>query len=196
MRRIRLSRQERRFLNAWMADRSWFRQKRYEEDQEYLDCVSDILRHPVFLSMDHYKQHGKTSCKEHCIRVSYLSYRICRKMDWNYRSAARAGLLHDLFLYDWHTHARETGNYFHGLTHPKVAARNAALHFSLTDQEQNIILRHMWPLTLIPPDSKEGFSIVYADKYCSLAEVTGNLAHRILDKTGVKHDVLGKITEQ
>lgn len=25
-----------------------------------------------------------------------------------------AGLLHDLFLYDWHFHAKETGNYFHG----------------------------------------------------------------------------------
>ena len=46
-------------------------------DQAYLDCVRDILEHPVFQSMDEYIQHGNTTCKEHCMRVSYLSYRIC-----------------------------------------------------------------------------------------------------------------------
>ena len=79
------------------------------KDQEYLDCVRDILDHPVFQSMDEYIQHGNTTCKEHCMRVSYMSYRLCRRMGGNWRSAARAGLLHDLFLYGWHTHAKEDG---------------------------------------------------------------------------------------
>ena len=40
------------------------------EDQEYMECVKDILCHPVFQSMDQYIQHGTTTCKTHCIQVS------------------------------------------------------------------------------------------------------------------------------
>ena len=103
-----------------------------------------------------------------------MSYCVCRKYNWDYRQAARAALLHDLFLYDWHTHAKETGNHFHGLTHPRVAMNNASKYFKLTELEKNMILRHMWPLTPVPPRSKEGMSIVYADKFCGLAEVASN----------------------
>ena len=93
----------------------------YISDPEYMECVSDILDHPVFQSMDQYIQHGTTTCKCHCIQVSYLAYTWCKRFGGNWRSAARAGLLHDLFLYDWHTHARETGDHFHGFTHPRTA---------------------------------------------------------------------------
>lgn len=147
-------------------------QEWYERDPEYLACVSDILENHIFQSMDQFIQHGDTTCKAHCIQVSYLSYRICRHMGWEYREAARAGLLHDLFLYDWHTHAKETGNHFHGFTHPKKALQNAEQYFTLTDAERDIILRHMWPLTPIPPRSRAGMALVYADKVCSLSETT------------------------
>ena len=159
---------------------------------EYLEGVQDILEHPVFRSMDHYYQHGTTTCKEHCIRVSYLSYRICRKMGWNSCSAARAALLHDLFLYDWHTHAKLTGHHFHGFTHPRTALENAVMHFDLTEQEQNMILRHMWPLTPIPPATLEGLAVCLADKICSSAEVIENIRKKMQSKTGVQHDILGK----
>ena len=91
--------------------------------------------------MEAYTQHGETSCLRHSINVSYLSYLYCRDHGWQARAAARAGLLHDLFLYDWHFHAKETGNYFHGLTHPRRALENAQRLFSLTDREKNIILQ-------------------------------------------------------
>lgn len=148
--------------------------KEYEKDQEYLECVKDILDNPIFQSMDDFIQHGDTTCKDHCIQVSYLSYCICKKRGWDYRQAARGALLHDLFLYDWHFHARETGNHFHGLTHPKTAMDNASRYFELTAMEKNIILRHMWPLTPVPPKYKEGFVIVYADKHCGLKEVVAH----------------------
>ena len=140
------------------------------KDQEYLECVRDILDHPVFQSMDEYIQHGNTTCKEHCMRVSYVSYRLCRRIGGNWRSAARAGLLHDLFLYDWHTHAKETGHRFHGFTHPRTALENARKYFKLTWEEENAILRHMWPLTPVPPASAVGFAVTAADKLCSLEE--------------------------
>lgn len=150
------------------------------KDKEYMDCVRDIWEHPVFQSMDKYIQHGNTTCKVHSIQVSYGAYKLSRRFGGNWRSAARAGLLHDLFLYDWHTHGKETGEYFHGFTHPRKALANARKYFDLTKEEEDIILRHMWPLTPIPPATRAGFAVTFADKACSTAETAGRLRHWIV----------------
>ena len=167
---IKLTREELHEARAWAQDESWVKRKKYENDPEYLACVQDILDNPVFQSMDQFIQHGQTTCKTHCIQVSYMSYRICRSRNWDYVAVARAGLLHDLFLYDWHTHAKETGEHFHGFTHPRVAMENAIRYFQIPEKEQNMILRHMWPLTVTPPKYREAYVIVMFDKYCSLME--------------------------
>ncbi|MEG2673068.1 MAG: HD family phosphohydrolase [Ruthenibacterium sp.] len=140
------------------------------KDREYLLLVRDILEAPQVSLMKNYVQHGTTTCLAHSINVSYLSYLFCKKHGLNTRSVARAGLLHDLFLYDWHFHKRQKGELLHGFSHPRVALQNAEKAFSLTPLEKNIILRHMWPLTLTPPRYKEAYVVVYFDKYCSLME--------------------------
>lgn len=140
-------------------------------DNDFLICISDILENPKVLSMHRYIQHGATSCLQHCLSVSYLTYRFCRKHKLNFKSAARAALLHDLFLYDWHLHAKLTGEHFHGYTHPALALKNAEAQFNLSPMEKNIILRHMWPLTPIPPLFAEGFVVVWYDKYCGILEM-------------------------
>lgn len=163
--------------------------KKYLTDYEYMECVQDILDSEVFLSTSQFIQHGDTTCMEHCIQVSYLSYCICRKYGWDYRAAARAGLLHDLFLYDWHTHAKETGNHFHGFTHPRIAARNAEIYFSITKEEKRMIARHMWPLTFLPPMSREGMALTYADKVCSATEVIDQMRRWLPVLAGNNHIV-------
>lgn len=180
MKTCRISKEELHKAREWAKDETWVEKKEYERDEEYLACVQDILDHPVFQSMEQFIQHGSTTCKAHCIQVSYMTYKICKSRGWDYVSAARAGLLHDLFLYDWHTHARETGEHFHGLTHPRVAMNNAILHFQISEKEQDMILRHMWPLTPIPPKSKEGYVLLYADKFCGTAEVAGQIRSLLL----------------
>ena len=175
MERTGLSPKEREAAEEWLRDERWAEREEYRKDAEYMECVRDILNDPVFRSMDNYYQHGHTTCKEHCIRVSYMSYKMCRRYGWDYRRTARAARLHDLFLYDWHTHARETGEHFHGFTHPRTAMENAQRYFQVTEMEKNMILRHMWPLTPIPPRYKEGYTIIFADKFCGLAEVGGRM---------------------
>ena len=152
----------------------------YTKDWEYMECVRDIWEHPVFQSMDQYIQHGNTTCKAHCIQVSYLGYQLTKRYGGNWRSAARAGLLHDLFLYDWHTHGKETGERFHGFTHPRKALINARKYFDLTKEEEDIILRHMWPLTPIPPSTRAGFAVTFADKACSTVETTARIKRWLL----------------
>lgn len=139
-------------------------------DDGYFAVVQDIWENEQVQSMRQYPQHGVTSCLQHSLNVSYLSYRFCLAHGLDARAAARAGLLHDLFLYDWHAHRREKGERLHGFTHPGKALENARRLFSLTPKESDIILRHMWPLTLTPPNSREAYVVVLVDKYTSLLE--------------------------
>lgn len=169
----------RKKVRHWIQDEAWIEKKEYEKDEKYYHCVKDILDNPSFQMMSQFTQHGTTSTQAHCIQVSYLSYRIAKKLDLDFYTAARGGLLHDLFLYDWHTHKQETGNRFHGLTHPRVALKNAEREFLLSRAEKDMILHHMWPLTIIPPKTKEGYIIVYADKHCTLAEVGTRISKRL-----------------
>ena len=77
---------------------------RLDEDQllaEYKECVGEILENEQVQKLDRHMQHCNTSRLQHSINVSYYSFLICRRMGWDYRSAARAGLLHDLYFYDW-----------------------------------------------------------------------------------------------
>lgn len=143
------------------------------DDTEYIACVEDILYNETVQSMREFPQHGRTSCLAHSIAVSYLSYLSCKRLGLNAHEAARGGLLHDLFLYDWHEHRKNTGNRFHGLTHPKIALENAEKEFDLTDLERDIIVKHMWPLTPVPPKYREGYIVAYHDKICSTKESLG-----------------------
>lgn len=184
-----LTLKEKRDAVRWAEDTLWVDRREYEKDETYMAYVQDILEHSVFQSMEQYIQHGHTSCRAHCIQVSYMAYQLSRRFGLDARSVARAGLLHDLFLYDWHTHAKETGEHFHGLTHPRTALNNARLYFNLNEIEENCILRHMWPLTPIAPKYWEGMTIVYADKVCGAAEVGRHIKAWILVNWAVKGHV-------
>ena len=116
---------------------------------EFYSEVKDIAEHPVVLRMKLYPHHGSTNCYQHCMNVAYYNYQWCRFLHLDARSAARAGMIHDLFLYDWHTHAKKTGDRFHGLTHPEKSYQNARKFFDLNHIERDIILNHMWPVTFL-----------------------------------------------
>ncbi len=140
---------------------------------EFYEEIKDIAKHPVVLRMKKYPHHGSTNCYQHCMNVAYYNYQWCRFFHLNARAAARAGMLHDLFLYDWHTHAARTGDYFHGMTHPEQAYKNAEKLFKLNSTEKDVILHHMWPVTLFSfPRTKEGWITTITDKYCGACETS------------------------
>lgn len=146
-----------------------------KEDKEYINIVLDILNSDIFKSEDNYIQHGRTTCMEHSIYVSYLAYNICKSRGYDYIAAARAGLLHDMFLYDWHKND-DGRKGLHGFTHPRLAANNAKKYFDISDKEYNMIITHMWPLTPRLPKSKEAWAVTYADKLCSAIEIKDGIA--------------------
>ncbi len=140
-------------------------------DEEFYECIQDIAKHPVVLRMKLYPHHGNTNCYQHCLHVSYYNYVWCRFFHLDAKSAARGGMLHDLFLYDWHTRkSAKRLKDLHGFSHPEIALRNAGRDYSLTPCEREIIRKHMWPLTVVPPMCREAWIVTAADKYCSLLE--------------------------
>ncbi len=152
-----------------------------ENDNEYLECVSELLNNNVVKSMDNYIQHGTTTTFDHCLKVSYESYKIAKKLGLDYRSAARAGLLHDLFLYDWHKNTEKKPLFQkHGFTHPKVALDNATKYFNLNEIEKDIIAKHMWPLTFRHiPRYKESIIVTMVDKHRSTIETFEPLTNKV-----------------
>lgn len=136
---------------------------------EFNDCIGDLLDLDDVKKLDNFSQHLETSRLQHSINVSYYSFLFCRFLNFDYRSAARAGILHDLFLYDWRLEKQPEGA--HAFAHPKVALRNAKSNVSLNEIEEDAILKHMFPLTLTPPKYKESIIVSLADKYCASCEV-------------------------
>lgn len=154
-------------------------------EKEYYETVQDILQHEEFLKLKDYFHHN-SSIYAHVHDVAYFSYRICKYLKLDFRSAARGALLHDFFLYDWRNHdvpdlPREK---FHGLAHPAIAVANAKRHFSINDIEEDIIKKHMWPLTIVPPKYKEAYIVSFADKYLSSREFINEYIQK--ESTGIR----------
>ncbi len=142
-----------------------------ESASDYYYFVEDLLKSETVLKMKEFTHHGETSCFQHCLNVSYYNYKVCRFFSLNERAGARAGLLHDLFLYDWHTYRRKKGERLHGFTHAKTALKNVRENFYVTDLESDMIEKHMFPLNITAlPKYRETLVIVMVDKYCGLLE--------------------------
>lgn len=138
---------------------------------EFYTIVQDLISNETVQKMKEYRQHYDTSTYEHCFYVAYISYKICKKLGLDYKAAARAGMLHDLFLYDWRN-SRKTLNleHPHAFIHSKIALKNASKLFNLTEKEKDIIVKHMWPVTLKFPKYPESFIVTFVDKYSALQE--------------------------
>ncbi len=143
------------------------------EDLIFKSYLEEIMQKKKFLKMNRYLQHGNTSCLLHSIAVSYYSYRLCKflKLKVHEKELIRGALLHDYFLYDWHQKYKPTKKVgLHGMIHPKIALYNAKKDFDINYLEQDIISRHMFPLTFNPPKYKESVIVCLVDKACSIYE--------------------------
>ena len=146
--------------------------------EKFLEIINDILANKSIQNLKLYKHHYAYTRLEHCLSVSYYTYVICKFLHLDYKSAARAALLHDLFFYDCEDKISRPKN--HIKNHPKIALENANKLFNLNKKEQDIILKHMWPLTFSPPKNLESFIVTIVDKYCAFKEWSMYCAFYIL----------------
>lgn len=135
----------------------------------------DILSSPNFHKTRGHIQHGNMTVNAHCMNVAKYSLAISDKLAklgirCKRDELIRGALLHDYFLYDWHDEDHRQPHKLHGFYHPGIALKNASVEYDLTPREQEIIRKHMWPLTVVPPTCREAWIVTTADKWCSLLE--------------------------
>lgn len=140
----------------------------WQQDAEYYSYIEDLIKQPEVLRLRNYIQHHHSDRLTHSISVSYQSYRWAKKLNLNARSVARAGLLHDMFYYDWRETKFELGT--HAYVHPRVSLRNAEKLTKLSPMEKDIILKHMFGATLELPQYRESLLVDMVDNVAAVQE--------------------------
>lgn len=155
-------------------------------NKEFLNIIKDIISNETVQEMKNFRQHYETTCFDHCYMVSYYCYLICKKYKLDYISATKAAMLHDLFLYDWRIRQPDRKG-LHAFTHGKLACENASKLFDLTQKEKDMIITHMWPVTMKFPTSIEGLILTFVDKYCATSETFEVLKSRMFMKKAFRY---------
>lgn len=133
--------------------------------------ADEIIQHEEYQKLKNFIQHGKITCYDHSLSVAMRSYKLAieRNKKVNLDSLIRGALLHDFFLYDWHSLSGRKR--FHGFRHPKIAYQKAVEVFNINNIEKDVIISHMWPLTFFNfPKTSEAVIVLCSDKICSLQE--------------------------
>ena len=140
------------------------------KDEEYIIYVKDILDNNEYKKLKNYKHHGITRY-DHCIRVSYNSYKIAKKLKLSSLEVERAGLLHDFFLVN-NQKISKFDRFKVLFTHPKLALEKSKNQFILNKKEMNIIKSHMFPFGFTFPEYKESILVNIVDNISFIYEIT------------------------
>lgn len=183
---------EKNHKRAERWEKAYLRQKNLHN--QIRKAADDILESGNFDRTKTFIQHGNVTVNHHSMNVARYSIAISEKLHipCKKRELIRGALLHDYFLYDWHHQDKKNPHRLHGFFHPGVALKNASKEYELTPREKDIIKKHMWPLTVVPPMCREAWIVTAADKWCSLMEtfhvVKGHGARRYPKKERTNHE--------
>ncbi len=142
-------------------------------DKEFLLLVETITKDETYRTLKHQRHHVKSNVYDHSLRVARLLHRHHKKHPSKNdpKALIRGALLHDYYLYDRKGRNRPR---FHGASHPRLALSNALRKYpDLGKTERDMIRRHMFPLTLIPPKTRGGWLLWYYDKVAAMQEFFG-----------------------
>ena len=149
---------------------------KYKDNHDYLLIIDDILNSHEFNKLKNIVHHGTTRYT-HSIRVSYMSFKISKLLKLDYKSVAKAGLLHDFFLSEVGRSSKS--RVLSTFTHPKKASKNAKDHFGITEKEKNIIESHMFPFCLTLPIYSESWMVILSDKIVGMGEFLINIIKKL-----------------
>lgn len=144
------------------------------ENVEFICLVRDIMVSKEFRQMKNWQHHIKGSVYDHSVKVAYLCYKHHKRfgMKVDKKEFVRGALLHDYYLYDLHG-GREKHK-LHWFKHPKDALENALEKYpDLTETQQDMIRRHMFPLTVIPPKTGAAWILCLYDKVAAVSDCFG-----------------------
>lgn len=128
--------------------------------------TSENMRYEITLA-----HHRNFNCFEHSLSVACVSLWLAKtfRLKVNLKSLIRGALLHDYFLYDWRLGT--PGNKMHGFGHARIALKNAKRDYPVDKIQEDIIVKHMFPLNPRPPRYAESVVVTVADKICAICEI-------------------------
>ena len=142
-----------------------------EDKSEIQHYLADMIDTPQAQSMKTFIQHGHITTYAHVLNVVCMSCRVDERLHAHSdrKSLIRGAFLHDFYLYDWHDPTSNDG--LHGFRYPVRALEKAQALFPLNAKERNIIVSHMWPLTITRiPKCREAAIVCLSDKLAALYE--------------------------
>ena len=139
-----------------------------KQKNEFETYISDIVLNKKFNQLNKEIHHGITRY-EHSMRVAKYSYIFCNRFNKkNKKDVTRAALLHDFFVNSDmgdQSGSKKLGN------HPEVALENAKKYFEINDIQEDIIVKHMFPVTKTMPKYKESWLVSIVDKLVGTYEM-------------------------
>lgn len=152
--------------------------------------IKEIIEKSRLKETDQFIHHGHTTILQHNTAVARKAFWISQKLKWRVseKEMIFGAMLHDYYFYDWHV--KDKSHRLHGYFHPENSLRNAMKDMELTIVEQDIIRKHMFPLTIYPPKYKESLIVCVADKLCALDETFVRKKKRM---THAKVNIDGKV---
>lgn len=143
-----------------------------QKDVDFLRIIDSILKNEEYNKIGNIKHHHNTRL-DHCMKVSYYSYKLAKRFNLDVQATAKAGLLHDFYLET----IKDQDNIkdklkLYSIYHPQEAVDNSKKYFGLNDKEENIIAAHMFPLSNRIPKYKESWIVTTVDKCVALSEFT------------------------
>lgn len=153
--------------------------KKLKEESFYLNkefnyIITDIINNEEFQKLKKITHHGITRFN-HSLRVSYYTFLISKRLKLNYVEATRAALLHDFFIDE--TSEMKTKKALK--EHPKIALENSKKYFDISRMQEDIILKHMYPITTKMPKYKESWLVDIVDDIASLYEKTYSVNNKV-----------------
>ena len=139
-----------------------------EEQSRFDALLEPIVENDAVQSMKTFVQHGTVSTFDHCLTVAQTAFALNSRMHLGGDECivVHGGMLHDLFLYDWHD-----SHWTHSYKHAEYARRNAVTHLNADVRVQAVIRTHMWPIGITHvPASREAWIVCMADKMVSAHE--------------------------
>ena len=146
----------------------------YKYDSEFIKIINPIVTTEEYKKRKEMMHHENQTVYDHSLKVAYKAYKIAKIFNLNTTNCVIAALLHDFYKKSWISDTTKK-KFFqkHGFTHAKEALENSKKYYKnyLNEKIENAILRHMFPLNIIPPKYKEGWVITLSDKIVSITEI-------------------------
>ena len=143
----------------------------------------DIVSSDRFARAQGVPHHAKSeNIQTHSLETAGLALAIARWLGrhgimMNEADVVRASLLHDIGMTEERVSMQPS--YVKAYSHPRAGVCIARDEFDANKNQVNAIAHHMWPICIVPPRTREGWTVLAADKLCSLAEAYKIVKRRV-----------------